>query len=128
MYVSFVDIVELSALFWLAFIPIAVSTCVIRLIWAKMHRRRASITLSWYDLGIPFATTAIWYVGQFFSFQTKSMSNISEVGFLGMLWGGAYVLRTCYDLKARKITVARLALYELILTVVSALFTPGFAE
>ena len=82
----------------------------------------------WVDLVVPFVVTGLWCKAQTYSFQTKSMGNLAELGILGLIWGFVFLYRGILGIRKRDIKIWLIFLLECAATVLLAIFAPTFPE
>lgn len=84
--------------------------------------------IHWIDFVIPILSTGIWCRFQAYSINTKSMSNISELGILGLMWGGIFLWRGVLFIKGKRVSIWYFAMLECAMVVLFAIFAPTFSE
>lgn len=125
---SISEIMGLSLLFVIPFIPIMLLVFAVY-VWLCLSRnRKIALIFHWLDLLMPFMTTALWCRVQSYSFYTKSMGNLAEIGIIGLVWGGLFLIRSILLLKNHKVPIWKFAVITCIVTVVLALLAPTFPE
>ena len=125
---SISEIMGLSMLFVIPFVPI-VSLVFAIYVWLCMSRKRkVACIFHWLDLLMPFMSTALWCHFQSHSFYTKSMGNLAEIGIIGLVWGGLFLIRSILILKNQNVPIWKFAVITCIVTMLLALFAPTFPE
>ena len=126
--ITVLEVVELSALFAIPAVPIML------LVWTShfcacrfMQRPRQSV-LHWVDVVVPIFVTELWCSFQCYSFRTKSLGNLAEIGILGLIWGGLFLHRTILAFRNRRISIWIFVAVESAITIVSAVCAPTFPE
>ena len=85
------EIASFSVMFILPSVMVmAVGYVVFVVIFFKM-KLGFPILFHWVDLVAPFVVTGLWCKVQTYSFQTKSMGNLAELGVLGLIWGFVFL-------------------------------------
>lgn len=84
--------------------------------------------IHWMDFVIPIVSTSVWCRFQAYSINTKSMSNISELGILGLVWGGLFLWRGVLFIKGKRVSIWYFVMLECAMVVLLAIFAPTFPE
>ena len=91
-------------------------------------KRKIPMLIHWVDFAIPIVATSIWCRFQAYSMHTKSMSNIAELGILGLVWGFLFLWRGVLFAKGKRVSIWFFVIMECALVVVLAIFAPTFSE
>lgn len=126
------SILALSFFFMLWGLPLLAVTSAIYFIIARCRIGKAINPFVLFDAFMPVVVPLVWCaVSLFFSNHTKSLANILEIFWLGLLWSISVALRTvliCWS-KRRNNQVVYIANFAIIaIAVLSALFVPTVSE
>ena len=95
---------------------------------SKIRQNRIAIIFHGVDLFVTLIVTAIWCKCQFYALHTKSMSNLTEISILGIVWGIMFLIRGWLSLRRRESFIWRLVAVECAIAVLVALLAPTFPE